>query len=74
MRRCSPNYFPAARALRLDTAFKNKLHSLDASPSMCLSVYPWAKFRTTKGAVKLHVGLDHDGLLPTFMTITDGKN
>jgi putative transposase len=38
-----------------------------------LSIFPWAKFRTTKGAVKLHVGLDHDGLLPAFMAITDGK-
>jgi len=54
--------------------FKNKLYSLDASTiDLCLSVFPWAKFRATKGAVKLHVGLDHDGLLPAFMTITDGK-
>ena len=54
--------------------FKNKLYSLDATTiDLCLSVFPWARFRTTKGAVKLHVGLDHDGLLPAFMTITDGK-
>lgn len=54
--------------------FKNKLYSLDASTiDLCLNVFPWAKFRTTKGAVKLHVGLDHDGLLPTFVAITDGK-
>lgn len=54
--------------------FKNKLYSLDASTiDLCLSAFPWAKFRTTKGAVKLHVGLDHDGLLPAFVTITDGK-
>lgn len=54
--------------------FKNKLYSLDASTiDVCLSIFPWAKFRTTKGAVKLHVGLDHDGLLPAFMAITDGK-
>ena len=54
--------------------FKNKLYSLDASTiDLCLSVFPWAKFRTAKGAVKLHVGLDHDGLLPAFLTITDGK-
>ena len=54
--------------------FKNKLYSLDASTiDLCLSVFPWAKFRTTKGAVKLHVGLDHDGLIPSFVTITDGK-
>lgn len=54
--------------------FKNKLYSLDASTiDLCLSVFPWAKFRSTKGAVKLHVGLDHDGLLPSFVTVTDGK-
>ena len=54
--------------------FKNKLYSLDATTiDLCLSVFPWARFRTTKGAVKLHVGLDHDGLLPAFMTITDGR-
>lgn len=52
--------------------FKNKLYSLDATTiDLCLSVFPWARFRTTKGAVKVHVGLDHDGLLPSF--VTDGK-
>lgn len=55
--------------------FKNKLYSLDVSTiDLCLSVFPWVRFRTTKGAVKFHVGLDHDGLLPAFMTITDGKS
>ena len=54
--------------------FKNKLYSLDASTiDLCLSVFPWAKFRTTKGAIKLHVGLDHNGYLPTFITVTEGK-
>ena len=54
--------------------FKNKLFSLDASSiDVCLSVFPWAKYRQTKGAVKLHVGLDHSGHIPSFMTITDGK-
>lgn len=63
-----------ARAPRHGFRFKNKLYSLDASTiDLCLSVFPWAKFRSTKGAVKLHVGLDHDGMLPSFMTITDGK-
>lgn len=62
------------RAPRHGFRFKNKLYSLDASTiDLCLSVFPWAKFRTAKGAVKLHVGLDHDGLLPSFLTITDGK-
>ena len=54
--------------------FKNKLYSFDASTiDLCLSVFPWATFRKAKGAVKLHLGLDHSGYLPTFMTITEGK-
>ncbi len=54
--------------------FKNKLFSLDASTiDVCLSMFPWAKFRQAKGAIKLHVGLDHPGMLPTFVSITDGK-
>jgi hypothetical protein len=48
---------------------------LDASTiDLFLSVFPWAKFRSTKGAVKRHVGLNHNGYLPEFVTITDGKN
>lgn len=55
--------------------FKNRLYSLDASTiDLCLSVFPWADFRSTKGAVKLHVGLNHDGYLPEFVTITEGKD
>jgi len=54
--------------------FKNPLYSLDASTiDLCLSVFPWAKCRTTKGAIKLHVGLNHRGHIPEFVTITDGK-
>ncbi len=54
--------------------FKNKLYSLDASTiDLCLSMFPWAKFRSTKGAVKLHVGLNHQGYLPEFVTITEGN-
>jgi len=54
--------------------FKNKLVSLDASTiDLCLSVFDWAKFRRTKGAVKLHLLLDHDGYLPCYAVITDGK-
>src|SRR6202790_3934847 len=42
--------------------FKNKLVSLDSSTiDLCLSLFDWAKFRRTKGAVKLHLLLDHDG-------------
>ena len=55
--------------------FNNPLISLDASTiDLCLSVFPWADFRTTKGAVKLHVGLNHRGYLPEFVTITEGKD
>jgi putative transposase len=54
--------------------FKNKPYSMDASVvSLCLSVFPWAKFRRTKGAIRLHTLLDHDGYLPAFMQISDGK-
>lgn len=54
--------------------FKNKLVSLDSTViDLCLSMYDWAKFRRTKGAVKLHLVLDHDGYLPCFGIITDGK-
>lgn len=54
--------------------FKNKLVSLDSSViDLCLKMYDWAKFRTTKGAIKLHLLLDHDGYLPSFCVITTGK-
>lgn len=54
--------------------FKNKLLSLDATTiDLCLSLFPWAEFRQTKGAVKLHVLLDHDGYFPVYAHITDGK-
>jgi hypothetical protein len=54
--------------------FKNKLLSLDSTTvDLCLSLFPWADFRQTKGAVKLHMLLDHDGYLPDFAVITDGK-
>ncbi len=54
--------------------FKNKLYSMDASIiDLCISMYDWALYRTTKGAIKLHLLLDHDGYLPTFLNITTGK-
>jgi hypothetical protein len=54
--------------------FKNKLTSLDASTvDLVLSMFDWAKFRQTKGAIKLHMLLDHDGYLPSFAVITTGK-
>jgi IS4 transposase len=54
--------------------FKNKLLSLDSTIiALCLSLFPWAEFRRTKGAVKLHLLLDHDGYFPTFAHISNGK-
>jgi hypothetical protein len=54
--------------------FKNKLVSLDSTViDLCLSMYDWAKFRRTKGAIKLHLVLDHDGYLPCFGIITNGS-
>jgi hypothetical protein len=54
--------------------FKNKLLSLDTTIiELCASMFDWAKFRQTKGAVKLHLLLDHDGYLPTYALITEGK-
>jgi hypothetical protein len=54
--------------------FKNKLLSLDSSTiSLCLNLFPWAKFRRTKGAVKLHLLLDHDGYLPSYACISKGS-
>jgi hypothetical protein len=54
--------------------FKNKLFSLDASViDLCVTLFDWATFRRTKGAVKLHLLLDHDGYLPVFATITEGN-
>jgi len=54
--------------------FKNKLVSLDATViDLCLSMYNWATYRQTKGAIKLHLLLDHDGYLPDFAVITEGR-
>lgn len=54
--------------------FKHKLLSLDATViDLCASVFDWARFRRTKGAVKLHLLLDHDGFLPCYAVITEGK-
>jgi len=54
--------------------FKNKLISMDSSTiDLCLEMFDWAKFRRTKGAIKLHLLLDHDGYLPSFAIITEGN-
>lgn len=54
--------------------FRNRLYSLDASLiHVCLSLFPWAGYLRSKGAVKLHVGLNHAGYLPEFVCITEGN-
>ncbi|MDD5423079.1 MAG: IS4 family transposase [Candidatus Omnitrophica bacterium] len=55
--------------------FKSPLYSIDNTIiALCLSLYDWAKFRTIKGAVKVHIKLDHAGYLPTFMVVANGKD
>lgn len=54
--------------------FKNKLLSLDSTTvSLCLDLFPWAKFRRAKGGVKIHVLLDHDDYMPSFVHITEAR-
>ena len=55
-------------------SFENPLYSLDASVViLCLSLFDWAKYRTKKGALKMHILLDNRTGLPTVMSITEGK-
>jgi hypothetical protein len=64
----------AGQGARKKFRFKNKLVSLDSSVvDLSLSLFDWAHFRRTKGAIKLHLLLDHDGYLPSFAVITSGK-
>jgi len=52
---------------------KNMVYALDSSTiDLCLSLFPWAKFRKNKGAVKMHTLLDLRGSIPTFVHLTDG--
>jgi hypothetical protein len=67
-----------ARRLYADEPFgvdlKETVYALDASTiDLCLSVFAWAPFRSTKAAVKLHTLLDLRGNIPTFLHISDGK-
>ena len=62
----------ADEALALD--LKDTVYALDATTiDLCLSVFPWAPFRSTKAAVKLHTLLDLRGNIPSFIFISDGK-
>jgi hypothetical protein len=70
MHRARREYAQTELALDVD----NAVYALDASTiDLTLSLFPWAKFRATKGAIKLHAMIDLKGNLPAFMTITDGK-
>ena len=67
-----------ARALYRDEVFGVELdqtvYALDATTiALCLSLFPWARFRQQKGAIKLHTLLDLRGPIPAFIEITDGK-
>lgn len=54
--------------------FEAPVFSFDSTLiSLCMTSFPWAKFRKRKGAMKLHMLLDHDGYLPSFISMTDGK-
>ena len=62
----------AQEPLAVDLA--ETVYALDATTiDLCLSLFPWAKFRTTKAAVKLHKLLDLRGAIPSFIHISDGK-
>lgn len=54
--------------------FKRKLFSLDGSLlNASMKLFPWADYNRMKAAFKLHVGLDHDGLIPAFAQVTEGR-
>ena len=67
-----------ARGLYLEDSFgidlKDTVYALDSTTiDLCLSLFPWARFRKSKGAIKLHTLLDLRGPIPSFINITDGK-
>lgn len=75
-------YFALLTSLRKEVPFQRikfkskvkKIFILDATViSLCLSVFDWAKYRQTKGAIKLHMLLDYDGCLPVYMHMTEGN-
>jgi hypothetical protein len=54
--------------------FNNPLHVLDSTlVHLCLDVFPWAKYRKRKGALKIHTLLDLQGTIPSFIVVTDGR-
>jgi len=64
----------AARDRRARFGFKHPLLSLDSTTiPLCLSMFEWAKYVQTKGAVKLHLVLDHQGYLPQYAVLSEGR-
>jgi hypothetical protein len=54
--------------------FRNPLFSFDSTVvDLCLEMYPWAKYRRTKGALKIHCQIDYAGNIPSFLVVTEGK-
>ena len=54
--------------------FEHKLLSIDSTTiALSLSMFDWAQYKRSKGAVKLHLVLDHDGYLPQYAVLSDGK-
>jgi hypothetical protein len=74
-------YFVLLKSLGQQAGFKqikfkikSKIFLLDSTTiGLCLNIFDWAKYKTTKGAVKIHTMLDFDGNLPAYINITDGK-
>jgi len=65
-----PMYVKDAIGIDLDST----IYALDSTTiDLCLSLFPWARFRARKGAVKMHTLLDVRGSIPTFIEVTDGK-
>lgn len=63
-----------ARTSKHGFKFKNKLFSLDGSLlDASMKIFPWADYNRKKSAFKLHLGLDHDGLIPCFARVTEGR-
>ena len=63
-----------AHLRRAKFKIKSKIFLLDSTTvSLCLSLFDWAKYKTAKGAIKMHTLLDYDGTLPAYVNITNGK-
>lgn len=65
---------PLYKSEDLGLELETTIYALDSSTiDLCLKLFPWAKFRKTKAAIKMHTLLDLHGAIPTFISITDGK-